>query len=44
MIHGFKAVLLKDGGLVAIKGDLLFLMVFGIATLLIAAPLFKRTL
>ena len=44
VIHGFKAVLLKDGGWVAIKGDLLFLTVFGIATLLIATPLFKRTL
>jgi len=43
-IHGFKAILLKDGGFVAIRGDLLFLFVFGIGTLLIATPLFKRTL
>jgi ABC-2 type transport system permease protein len=43
-IHGFKAILLKDGGMTAIKGDLLFLFVFGIGTLLIATPLFKRTL
>jgi ABC-2 type transport system permease protein len=43
-IHGFKAVLLKDGGWVAIKGDLLFLGIFGVATLLLATPLFKRTL
>lgn len=43
-IHGFKAILLKDGGLVAIKGDLTFLFVFGIGTLLVATPLFKRTL
>ena len=43
-IHGFKAVLLKDGGFAAIQYDLLFLFVFGIATLLIATPLFKRTL
>jgi ABC-2 type transport system permease protein len=43
-IHGFKAVLLKDGGWVAIQGDLLFLVVFGVATLLVATPLFKRTL
>ncbi len=43
-IHGFKAILLKDGGLVAIRGDLLFLFAFGIGTLLIATPLFKRTL
>jgi len=43
-IHGFKAVLLKDGGWIAIRGDLAFLTIFGIATLLIATPLFKRTL
>jgi ABC-2 type transport system permease protein len=43
-IHGFKAVLLKDGGFAAIQNDLLFLFIFGIATLLIATPLFKRTL
>jgi ABC-2 type transport system permease protein len=43
-IHGFKAVLLKDGGFAAIQYDLLFLSVFGIGTLLIATPLFKRTL
>ncbi len=43
-IHGFKAVLLKDGGFVAIQYDLLFLFAFGIGTLLIATPLFKRTL
>jgi ABC-2 type transport system permease protein len=43
-IHGFKAILLKDGGFVAIRGDLLFLFLFGFGTLLIATPLFKRTL
>jgi len=43
-VHGFKAVLLKDGGFVAIQYDLLFLFVFGIGTLLLATPLFKRTL
>jgi ABC-2 type transport system permease protein len=43
-IHGFKAILLKDGGFAAIQFDLLFLFVFGIGTLLIATPLFKRTL
>ena len=43
-IHGFKSILLKDGGFVSIEGDLLFLFVFGIGTLLIATPLFKRTL
>jgi ABC-2 type transport system permease protein len=43
-VHGLKAILLKDGGFVAIQGDLLFLFAFGIGTLLIATPLFKRTL
>jgi ABC-2 type transport system permease protein len=44
VIHGFKAILLKDGGFEAIYLDLLFLAVFGISTLLIATTLFKRTL
>jgi ABC-2 type transport system permease protein len=43
-VHGFKEVLLKDGGFVAIRYDLLFLFVFGITALLLATPLFKRTL
>jgi len=43
-VHGFKAVLLKDGGFAAIHTDLLFLFGFGIATLLVATSLFKRTL
>jgi ABC-2 type transport system permease protein len=44
VIHGFKSILLKDGGFTAIKYDLAFLLVFGVSTLLIATPLFKRTL
>jgi ABC-2 type transport system permease protein len=43
-VHGFKAILLKDGGFIAIRYDLLYLFTFGIGTLLIATPLFKRTL
>jgi len=43
-VHAFKSVLLKDGGFVAIRFDLLFLFTFGIGTLLLATPLFKRTL
>jgi ABC-2 type transport system permease protein len=43
-VHGFKAILLKDGGFTAIRFDLLFLVCFGILTLSIATPLFKRTL
>jgi ABC-2 type transport system permease protein len=43
-VDGFKDILLKDGGFAAIRFDLLFLFVFGFGTLLIATPLFKRTL
>lgn len=43
-VHGFKAILIKDGGFVAIRMDLLFLFAFGIMTLLIATTLFKRSL
>jgi ABC-2 type transport system permease protein len=43
-VHGLKEVLLKNGGFVSIYGDLAFLSIFGIATLLVATPLFKRTL
>ena len=43
-IHAFKAIILKDGGWTAIQFDLIFLFVFGVGTLLIATPLFKRTL
>ena len=43
-VHGFKAVLLKDAGWVAIWPDLLYLGTFALIMLLIATPLFKRTL
>jgi ABC-2 type transport system permease protein len=43
-VHGFKSVLLKNGGWVSIESDLFFLTLFGVATLLVATPLFKRTL
>jgi ABC-2 type transport system permease protein len=43
-VHGLQAVLLKNAGFGAIATDLLFLFGFGFATLLIATPLFKRTL
>ncbi|KAA6465114.1 ABC transporter permease [Acidobacteria bacterium AB60] len=43
-IHGFKSILLKDGGLISIQTDLAFLFLFGFGTLFIATPLFKRTL
>jgi ABC-2 type transport system permease protein len=43
-VHGLKAILIKDGGFAAIRTDIFFLFLFGIASLLIATPLFKRTL
>jgi ABC-2 type transport system permease protein len=43
-VHGFKSILLKDGGLISIGPDILFLFAFGIGALLVATPLFKRTL
>ncbi|HKR27022.1 MAG TPA: ABC transporter permease [Acidobacteriaceae bacterium] len=43
-VHGLKAILIKDGGFAAIQYDLLFLFAFGIASLLVATPLFRRTL
>lgn len=43
-VHGLKAILIKEGGFAAIRSDLLFLFAFGIGSLLIATPLFRRTL
>jgi ABC-2 type transport system permease protein len=43
-VHGFKALLLKEAGFVAIWPDLLYLSIFAVVTLGIAIPLFKRTL
>ncbi|MBV8478349.1 MAG: ABC transporter permease [Acidobacteria bacterium] len=43
-VHGFKSLLLKDAGLVAIWPDMLYLSIFAFVTLAIAIPLFKRTL
>jgi ABC-2 type transport system permease protein len=43
-VHGLKAILLKEGGFTAIGSDLIFLFAFGIGSLLIATPLFRRTL
>ena len=41
---GSRPSCLRTAGSVAIRYDLLYLFVFGIGTLLIATPLFKRTL
>ena len=43
-VHGFKSLLLKETGLMAIWQDMTFLLVFAIVTFSIAVPLFKRTL
>jgi ABC-2 type transport system permease protein len=43
-VHGFKALLLKEAGLVAIWPDILYLSIFAVVTLAVAVPLFKRTL
>jgi ABC-2 type transport system permease protein len=43
-VHGFKALLIKDGGFTAVRMDILFLLGFGVLTLAAATPLFKRTL
>jgi len=43
-VHGFKALLLKESGLVAIVPDVFYLSIFAVVTLSFAVPLFKRTL
>ncbi len=43
-VHGFKALLLKEAGLVAIWPDMLYLTIFAVITFSVAVPLFKRTL
>jgi ABC-2 type transport system permease protein len=43
-VHGFKSLLLKETGVVAIWPDMLYLSLFAIITFSIAVPLFKRTL
>ena len=43
-VHGFKSLILKNTGLGAITGDLLFLGVFTIMAMAAATRLFRRTL
>ena len=43
-VHGFKALLLKESGLTAVVPDMVYLTVFAVITLVLAVPLFKRTL
>lgn len=44
VVHGFKALLLRQAGLAAIWPDVLFLTLFAMLTLGISTALFKRTL
>ena len=43
-VHGFKELILKNTGLMAISGDLLFLSCFTVLAMGIATLLFRRTL
>jgi ABC-2 type transport system permease protein len=43
-VHALKSLLLKDTGLAAISGDLLFLVTFSIVTMTAATLLFRRSL
>jgi len=43
-VHGFKSLILKNTGLMAISGDLLFLSIFTVLAMTAATLLFRRTL
>jgi len=43
-VHAFKSLLLKNTGLEAITGDLLYLSVFSVVAMSAATMLFRRTL
>ena len=43
-VHAFKTLLLKNTGLVAIAGDLTYLLVFTVVMMLLATAHFRRTL
>lgn len=43
-MHGFKEVLLKNTGLLAVSTDLLFLFGFAAFAMAVATRLFRRTL
>jgi ABC-2 type transport system permease protein len=43
-VHGFKQLVLKNTGLAAVSGDLLFLTVFTVLAMTFATLLFRRTL
>jgi ABC-2 type transport system permease protein len=43
-VHAFKTLLLKNTGITAIAGDLLYLGVFTVVSMFAATVLFKRSL
>jgi ABC-2 type transport system permease protein len=43
-VHGLKATLLKEASWAAVSQDILYLSLFGLISLAISVPLFKRTL
>jgi ABC-2 type transport system permease protein len=43
-VHAFKSLVLKNTGFDAIAGDLLYLFIFSMVTMVVAVALFKRTL
>ena len=43
-VHGFKALLLKEAGLAAIWGDIMYLAIFTLLMMTGVTLLFKRTL
>jgi ABC-2 type transport system permease protein len=43
-VHAFKCLLLKNTGLGAIAGDLIYLVIFSAITTTAATMLFRRTL
>jgi len=43
-VHAFKTLLLKNTGMAAIAGDLLYLSIFTVVSMFAATALFKRTL
>ncbi|MBI3782111.1 MAG: ABC transporter permease [Deltaproteobacteria bacterium] len=43
-VHALKCLLLKDTGIAAISGDLIFLIAFSVVTMTVATLLFRRTL
>ncbi|HZV34393.1 MAG TPA: ABC transporter permease [Verrucomicrobiae bacterium] len=43
-VHGFKQLVLKNTGLMAVAGDLAFLLIFSVLAMGLATALFRRTL